>query len=95
MEGNKDRYGRLIAICYANEMNLNSTMVTKGWAIACRYYSNDYINEEGNAKKNKRGILNGSFIEQYIWRKNNKLLSQIFDIPITSSATSLPLKSAP
>ena len=29
-EGNKDRYGRLIAICYANEMNLNSTMVKQG-----------------------------------------------------------------
>ena len=40
----KDRYGRLIAICYANEMNLNSTMVKQGWAIAYRYYSNDYIN---------------------------------------------------
>ena len=52
-EGNKDQYGRLIAICYANEMNLNSTMVKQGWAIACRYYSNDYINEEDNAKKIK------------------------------------------
>ena len=70
-EGNKDRYGRLIAICYANEMNLNSTMVKQGWAIACRYYSNDYIKEEDNAKKNKRGIWSGSFIQPYVWRKNN------------------------
>ena len=52
-EGNKDQYGRLIAICYANEINLNSTMVKQGWAIAYRYYSNDYINEEDNAKKIK------------------------------------------
>ena len=48
---NKDRYGRIIAICYANEMNLNSTMVKEGWAIAYRYYSDDYINEEETAKK--------------------------------------------
>tara|TARA_A100001011_G_scaffold139748_1_gene147723 strand:- start:284 stop:796 length:513 start_codon:yes stop_codon:yes gene_type:complete len=68
---NKDRYGRLIAICYANEINLNSTMVEEGWAIAYRYYSNDYIKEEENAKKNNRGIWEGSFLEPYIWRKNN------------------------
>ena len=41
---NKDRYGRLIAICYANKINLNSTMIKEGWAIAYRYYSFDYIN---------------------------------------------------
>ena len=68
---NKDRYGRLIAICYANEINLNSTMVKEGWAIAYRYYSDDYINEEESAKKNNRGIWEGAFLEPYIWRKNN------------------------
>ena len=69
--GNKDRYGRLIAICYANEINLNSTMVKEGWAIAYRYYSDDYINEEESAKKNNKGIWKGAFLEPYIWRKNN------------------------
>ena len=69
--GNKDRYGRLIAICHANDINLNSTMVNEGWAIAYRYYSDDYINEEESAKKNNRGIWEGAFLEPYIWRKNN------------------------
>ena len=68
---NKDRYGRLIAICYTNDINLNSTMVKEGWAIAYRYYSDDYINEEESAQKNKRGIWEGAFLEPYIWRKNN------------------------
>ena len=68
---NKDRYGRLIAICYANKINLNSAMVKEGWAIAYRYYSDDYISEENNAKKNNRGMWKGSFVEPYIWRKNN------------------------
>ena len=40
-------------------------MVKKGWAIAYRYYSDDYINEEEIAKKNSRGIWQGSFLEQY------------------------------
>ena len=28
-KGNKDRYGRLIAICYANEINLNQLWLNK------------------------------------------------------------------
>jgi endonuclease YncB( thermonuclease family) len=46
-------------------------MVEEGWAIAYRYYSNDYIFEEEIAKKNKKGIWQGNFIEPYVWRKNN------------------------
>ncbi len=67
----KDRYGRIIGICYADEINLNSTMVKEGWAIAYRYYSKDYVKEEEMAKKDKKGIWQGSFEEPYIWRKNN------------------------
>ena len=67
----KDRYGRIIAVCYVDGKNLNATMVEEGWAIAYRYYSKDYIKEEEKAKKHSRGIWKGSFIEPYIWRKNN------------------------
>ena len=67
----KDRYRRLIAVCYSGKVNLNSKMVEEGWAIAYRYYSNDYIFEEEIAKKNKKGIWQGDFIEPYAWRKNN------------------------
>ncbi len=67
----KDKYGRLIAVCYSGNVNLNSKMVEEGWAIAYRYYSNDYVFEEGLAEKNKKGIWQGSFVEPYIWRKKN------------------------
>ena len=46
-------------------------MVREGWAIAYRYYSKDYVNEEEIAKAEKKGIWQGSFVEPYIWRKNN------------------------
>jgi endonuclease YncB( thermonuclease family) len=46
-------------------------MVREGWAIAYRYYSKDYVNEEEIAKAKKKGIWQGSFVEPYIWRKNN------------------------
>ena len=69
---NKDRYNRLIAVCYSENLNLNSTMVKEGWAIAYRYYSKDYIKEEETAKKFKKGMWQGTFTEPYYWRKKNK-----------------------
>ena len=38
-------------------------MVKDGWAIAYRYFSEDYIPEEEIAKRSKKGIWQGTFIE--------------------------------
>ena len=67
-----DRYQRYIAICFVNNLNINEMMVKNGWAIAYRYYSKDYVDEEFIAKKNKVGIWKGKFIEPYLFRKKNK-----------------------
>ena len=67
-----DRYNRFIGICFVREKNINSYMVQNGWAIAYRYYSLDYINEEKIAKENKMGIWKGLFEEPYIFRKKQK-----------------------
>ena len=68
----KDQYKRDIGICYVNKINLNKKMVKKGWAIAYRYYSMDYVIEERYARKKKLGIWNGKFEEPYLYRKRNK-----------------------
>ena len=68
----KDRYNRFIGVCYKDNIDLNSEMVLNGWAIAYRYYSKDYIEEEEKAKQEKRGIWIGDFIEAYLFRKENK-----------------------
>ena len=68
----KDKYNRYIAICYKNNIDLNSEMVTNGWAIAYRYYSLDYIAQEEEAKIKKIGIWSGEFEEPYLFRKRNK-----------------------
>ena len=47
-------------------------MVLNGWAIAYRYYSFDYIDEEKQAKYEKKGIWSGEFEEPYLFRKKNK-----------------------
>ena len=67
-----DVYNRYIAICYIDEININQWMVKNGWAIAYRYYSKDYINEEEYANNNKLGIWKSKFIEPYLFRKKNK-----------------------
>ena len=67
----KDRYNRFIGVCYKDKLDLNSLMVLSGWAIAYRYYSLDYIEEEEEAKSKKIGIWSGEFEEPYLFRKKN------------------------
>ena len=67
-----DRYKRYIAVCFSDKKSLNKMMVKNGWAIAYRYYSKDYIDEEFIAKRKKLGIWRGTFEEPYIYRKKNK-----------------------
>ena len=66
-----DRYKRFIGTCFVNKKNLNKLIVKNGWAIAYRYYSKKYIDEEFIAKKNKIGIWKGLFQEPYLYRKEN------------------------
>ena len=68
----KDRYNRFIGVCYKDNLDLNSEMVLNGWAIAYRYYSKDYVEEEEEAKQEKKGIWIGDFEEPYLFRKKNK-----------------------
>ena len=68
----KDRYNRFIGICYKDNLDLNSEMVLNGWAIAYRYYSKDYVEEEEEAKRDKKGIWIGDFEDPYLFRKKNK-----------------------
>ena len=55
----RDRYGRLIAVCYAGDFDLNAMMVQQGWALAYRRYPMDYVPEEDNARFHKRGLWQG------------------------------------
>ena len=67
-----DQYKRLIGKCFVNKIYINQYMVLNGWAIAYRYYSLDFIDDEEIAKKNKIGIWKGKFQEPYLFRKQRK-----------------------
>ena len=66
-----DIYDRYVAICSTIKTNLNKWMVKNGWAIAYRYYSKDYIEDEIFAKKNRLGMWKGSFTKPSYWRRKN------------------------
>ena len=56
-----DQYGRTVAQCTANGVEVNRVMVASGYAIAYRHYSTAYVSAEESAKVNKRGIWAGTF----------------------------------
>ena len=65
----RDRYKRLIAVCYVGPFNINEQMVTDGWALAYRKYSKDYVRAETFAKSRREGIWRGQFMPPWEWRK--------------------------
>ncbi len=70
--GVKDRYNRLIGICFVGQMNLNAEMVSAGWALAYRKYSGDYVDQEARAMSDHRGMWSGEFISPWEWRKSKR-----------------------
>ena len=64
-----DRYKRLIGECYKRNLNLNSWLVSNGYAVSYRKYSKKYIPDEINAKNKKIGIWQGKFEMPWDYRK--------------------------
>jgi endonuclease YncB( thermonuclease family) len=57
----KDRYERDLARCRVGDMEINREMVQRGWAIAYRRDSIDYVLAEAVARRAKRGLWQGEF----------------------------------
>ena len=66
-----DYFKRLIGECYKRKINLNSWMVSNGYAVAYRKYSKKYVSDEINAKNNKLGIWQGKFEMPWDYRRKN------------------------
>ncbi len=67
-----DRYKRLIAVCYAGPYDINAEMVRRGWALAYRRYSMDYIDQEKDANDRKVGMWQGAFVKPWEWRRGKR-----------------------
>ena len=64
----RDRYGRVVAVCFKGTEDLNRWMVATGWVVAYRKYSLEYVADEERAKRAKLGIWSGSFEMPWDWR---------------------------
>ena len=56
-----DQHGRVLGRCTVARTDINRTMVAKGYAVAYRHYSSDYVSAEESAKANRRGLWAGTF----------------------------------
>lgn len=57
----QDHYGRLIAQCTVDGMDLNREMVRRGWAVAFQKFTDLYLLEELDAAKANVGLWRGAF----------------------------------
>lgn len=77
-----DRYGRVIAVCFKGQEDLNGWLVSEGLAVAYRRYSQDYVAHEARAQSMSAGLWAGEFIMPWDWRRGNRLASeQVSAIP--------------
>jgi len=57
----KDEHQRVLGRCTVNGVDVNQTMVARGYAVAYRRYSSDYAATEDSAKTAKLGVWAGTF----------------------------------
>jgi len=67
-----DRYQRVIGVCHLGGIDLNGWMVREGYAIAYRRFGQDYIRDEDQARRERRGMWSGRFAAPWDWRRGNR-----------------------
>ncbi|MBT3765926.1 MAG: thermonuclease family protein [Rhodospirillaceae bacterium] len=72
MPKDKDRYGRIVAVCLVGNIDLNGHMVREGWAVAYRRFNNVYVGDENAAKQSRKGMWRGEFVVPWKWRTTIK-----------------------
>ena len=65
-----DRYGRVVAKCFARDADLGAAMVARGMAVAFRRYGLDYVRAENAAQDGGLGLWAGPFEFPWMHRQN-------------------------
>lgn len=82
-----DRYGRTVAVCRTPLVgDVNAWMVSRGYALAYRSYSTDYVPQENAARKAKLGLHAGSYVNPADYRRGETA-------PATSASPRAPFKT--
>ncbi len=72
-----DRYGRLLAVCTSQDLDLNAAMVSAGYAVAFGHYET----EEGEARDKRLGLWAGTFDAPRTWRQTHGGMDEMPHIP--------------
>jgi endonuclease YncB( thermonuclease family) len=72
----RDRYGRPVAICYADQIDIGGALVEQGLAVAFRRYSDKYVATEERAREAERGLWAGSFEMPWDYRERRRKESE-------------------
>ena len=69
----RDRYGRIVAVCRQAGRDVNAWLVAEGWALAYRRYSSAYVDEESAARTARKGVWRGDLVAPWDWRRGERL----------------------
>jgi endonuclease YncB( thermonuclease family) len=64
----RDRYGRVVAICRVSGQDLGAILVTEGLAWAFTRYSSDYVSEQAKAVAQRGGVHGHNCMPAWEWR---------------------------
>jgi endonuclease YncB( thermonuclease family) len=67
-EIDRDRFGRVHAICRIDGMDIAAEMLRRGWAVAYPDHSPEYEAIQAEAKRERRGLWAGTFDAPWEWR---------------------------
>ena len=87
-ERDRDRYGRMVAVCQLAGQDLNAWLVAQGWAMAYRRFSEAYVTEEAAAEAAGLGIWRGQFVAPWDWRRGVRLEERVLENPRSGSIQS-------
>jgi endonuclease YncB( thermonuclease family) len=65
----RDRYQRVVAVCWAGVVEVGRSMVAEGLALADRRFGRIYVPVEDAARAAARGIWAGEFEAPWDWRR--------------------------
>jgi endonuclease YncB( thermonuclease family) len=83
-----EKYGRPVAICYADGVDVGAEMVQRGLAVAYRAYSDKYVPNEARSRAAKHGLWAGTFEMPWDFRAR-KRAKTILSLPASCPSATI------
>jgi endonuclease YncB( thermonuclease family) len=89
-----DRYGRALATCEVEGLNINRWLIRTGWALSFVRHSHEYDRDERAARDAKAGLWSGAFIAPWDWRNRTNKTIILGAMSVPKDAQSILLSAA-